>query len=105
MCTHLLEAGAAEINLSRNALDRSFGMQLEGKPRHVHEMLTLELLDSDRVDVAPRSNVVGKDDQLNRRIQLVPSLTPLCAKLIATSQLSLTRGWQNGARFDSQRLG
>jgi hypothetical protein len=40
-------------------------MQLVGEPRHVDEVLAIELVDSDRVDVAPGSNVVGVDDQLD----------------------------------------
>ena len=41
-------------------------MQLERKPRHVDQAFFLELFDSDRVDVAPGSNVIREDDQLDR---------------------------------------
>ena len=41
-------------------------MQLEGQPRDIDQAFFLQLFDSDRVDVAPGSNVVGEDDQLNR---------------------------------------
>ena len=63
---HLFEAAAPEIRVPRNALERRFRVQLERQPRHVDEALLLELVDSDRVDVAPGSNVVGEDDQLDR---------------------------------------
>ena len=41
-------------------------MKLERPPLDPHEILAFQLLDSDRVDVTPRSNVVGKYDQLDR---------------------------------------
>ena len=41
-------------------------MKLVRPPLDPHEILAFQLLDSDRVDVTPRSNVVGKYDQLNR---------------------------------------
>ena len=43
-------------------------MQLVGEPRDVDQAFSLQLLDSDRVDVAPGSNVVREDDQLGRRV-------------------------------------
>ena len=39
-------------------------MKLERPPLDAHEILAFQLLDSDRVDVTPGSNVVGKYDQL-----------------------------------------
>jgi hypothetical protein len=65
MLLHLLKPRAPKIRLAWNALHGSFGMQLVGEPRHVDEVLAIELVDSDRVDVAPGSNVVGVDDQLD----------------------------------------
>jgi hypothetical protein len=62
----LFEAGASEIRLSGNALDGSLRMKLVREPRDVYQVLPLELLDSDRVDVTPGSNVIGEDDQLYR---------------------------------------
>jgi hypothetical protein len=41
-------------------------MQLEREPRDIDLALALELVDPDRVDVAPGSNVVGEDDQVHR---------------------------------------
>jgi hypothetical protein len=41
-------------------------VQLEWQPRHPDKILLLELFDSDRVDVAPGSNVVGEDDEVDR---------------------------------------
>jgi hypothetical protein len=63
---HLLEAAAAEIHVPRNALEWGFGVELKGQPSHVDEAFSFQLFNSDRVDVAPGSNVVGEDDQLNR---------------------------------------
>jgi hypothetical protein len=65
MTAYPVRATAAEIFFQRHALDGSFGVQLERPPRHLHQALSLQLLDSDRVDVAPGSNVVGEDDQLD----------------------------------------
>lgn len=42
-------------------------MQLEWEPRQVNMAFLLQSLDSDRVDVAPGSNVIGEDDQIRRR--------------------------------------
>src|SRR5690242_16244617 len=63
---HLPRPSTPEINLTRDAFDRSLGVQLERPPGHVHEAIPLELFDPYRVDVAPGSNVVGEDDQLHR---------------------------------------
>ena len=41
-------------------------MELERQPRGSNQPLALQLFDSDRVDIAPRSNVVRKDDQIDR---------------------------------------
>jgi hypothetical protein len=41
-------------------------MELERQPGHVDQAFPFQLLDSDRVDVAPGSNVIGEDDQLHR---------------------------------------
>src|SRR5882672_4006151 len=65
MTANPVGAAPAEIFFQRHALDGSFGVQLERPPRHLHQALSLQLLDSDRVDVAPGSNVVGEDDQLD----------------------------------------
>ena len=54
-----------EIGLEGDPLDRRFRMELEWKPRQLNETLLLQLFDSDRVDVAPGSNVVREDDQLD----------------------------------------
>jgi hypothetical protein len=59
-------AAAPEIHIPVDPLQRRFRMQLEWQPRHPDKMLLLELFDSDRVDVAPGSNVVGEDDELDR---------------------------------------
>jgi hypothetical protein len=66
MLDHLFEAAAPEVHVPLDALDRRFRVELERKPRHLHKTLLLELFDSDRVDVAPGSNVVGEDDELDR---------------------------------------
>ena len=39
-------------------------MQLEWEPCQLDEALLLQTLNSDRVDVAPGSNIIGEDDQL-----------------------------------------
>jgi uncharacterized protein affecting Mg2+/Co2+ transport len=39
-------------------------MEFEREPRQVNEVFLLQTFDSDRVYVAPGSNVVGEDDQL-----------------------------------------
>ena len=65
MAAYSLGAGPAEILFQRHALDGSLRVKLEGSPRHFNESLTLQLFDSDRVDVAPGSNVVREDDQLD----------------------------------------
>src|SRR5215831_20431846 len=41
-------------------------MQLVRQPRDLDPTFSLQALDSNRVDVAPRSNVVGEDHQLDR---------------------------------------
>ena len=63
-----LRALAAEVGLARDALDRRLRMKLEWQPRDVYQTLALELLDSDRVDVAPGSNVVREDHEVDRRL-------------------------------------
>ena len=63
---HALRARASEVRIARYAFGRGFGMKLKGEPRGMDQSLALELLDSDRVDVAPGSNVVGEDDQIDR---------------------------------------
>src|SRR5438105_14742511 len=57
-----LRALATEIHVSWNAFGRRFRVQLEGQPCDLDRTFALELLDSDRVDVAPGSNVVREDD-------------------------------------------
>jgi hypothetical protein len=42
-------------------------MELERHPGQVTEPFILKAFDSDRVDVAPGSNVVGENDQIGRR--------------------------------------
>ena len=64
---HLVRAGSSEIRLARYAFDRRLRMQLEWEPRQVNEAFLLQSLDSDRVDVAPGSNVIGEDDQIRGR--------------------------------------
>jgi hypothetical protein len=54
-----------EVGLVGNALGGRLRMQLERQPGDVDESLALELLDSDRVDVAPGSNVVREDDEID----------------------------------------
>src|ERR1700682_347537 len=66
MRAHLVETATAEIDVHRDALDRRFRVQLKRKPRHPDEILLLQLFNSDRVDVAPGSNVIGEDDELDR---------------------------------------
>jgi hypothetical protein len=63
---HLIGPSASEIRLERNPLDWSLRVKLEWPPRDADEIFPFQLVDSDRVDVAPGSNVVGKDDQLDR---------------------------------------
>jgi hypothetical protein len=41
-------------------------MQLKRQPGHLNQAFFLKPLDSDRVDVTPRSNVVGEDNELDR---------------------------------------
>jgi hypothetical protein len=54
-----------EIDVARDAFDRRFRMQLKRQPRELDLAFTLELVDSNRVDVAPRSNVVGEDHEVH----------------------------------------
>jgi hypothetical protein len=54
------------MRLARDAFDRRLRVQLERHPRDPHQPFALQLLDSNRVDVAPGSDVVGEDDQLDR---------------------------------------
>jgi hypothetical protein len=61
-----LRALAAEVGLARNTLERRLRMELERQPRHVYQTLALELLNSHRVDIAPGSNVVRKDHEVDR---------------------------------------
>jgi hypothetical protein len=65
MRAHLVGPTTSEIRLERDAFDGRFGVQLEGQPRYVDQTLLFQLFDSNRVDVAPGSNVVGEDDQLD----------------------------------------
>src|SRR4029077_7127809 len=57
---------ASEVRLKRDSLDRRLGMELERQPCQMDEAFLLEAFASDRVDVAPGSDVVGKDDQIGR---------------------------------------
>jgi hypothetical protein len=66
MRANLRGAARPEIRVQRDALDRRLRVQLKGQPRDLDEILLLQLFDSYRVDVAPGSNVVGKQDQLDR---------------------------------------
>jgi hypothetical protein len=43
-------------------------MELEGQPGDTDKALALQLVDPDRVDVAPGSNVVREDDQVDRAV-------------------------------------
>jgi hypothetical protein len=54
-----------EIDVARDAFDRRFWMQLKRQPREFDLAFTLELVDSNRVDVAPRSNVVREDHEVH----------------------------------------
>ena len=65
--SHLLRARASEISLAGGPFDWRFRMQLVREPGQVNKTLLLQLFDSDRVDVAPGSNVVGEDDQIRGR--------------------------------------
>ena len=58
MLDRLVESAAPEIHVAIDPLDRRFRVQLKRQPSDPNEMLFLELFDSDRVDVAPGSNVV-----------------------------------------------
>ena len=60
----LTRSRAAEVGLEWDSLDRRLRMKLKGQPGQVDEAFLFEALDSDRVDVAPGSNVVGEDDQI-----------------------------------------
>jgi hypothetical protein len=66
MFDRLFEPAASEIHIPIDSLRRRFRVQLEWQPCHPDEVLLLELFDSDRVDVAPGSNVVGEDDEVDR---------------------------------------
>src|SRR5712692_4975725 len=85
MRSYSVRPPAAEVCLARDAFRRRLRMQLERQPRQVDQSLALELLDSDRVDVAPGSNVVREDDQVDR-------LHLICPKH------HLIRGWHKGCR-------
>jgi hypothetical protein len=61
----LLKPAPTEIHIAGNAFDWSFGVQLEREPCDVDQTFLFQLLDSDRVDVAPGSNVIREDDQLD----------------------------------------
>jgi hypothetical protein len=65
MGANLVEAATPEIDVHRDALDGRLGVQLKRQPRHPDEVFLFQLFDSDRVDVAPGSNVVGEDDELD----------------------------------------
>jgi len=65
--SHLLGSSPPEVGLARDPLDRRFRMQLERQPGQLNEAFLLQALDSDRVDVTPRSNVIGEDDEIHRR--------------------------------------
>jgi len=80
---HALRPLVPEVDLARDAFDRCFRMQLERQPRDADLALTLDLFDSNRVDVAPRSNVVGEDHEVHRR------------HLDSSKHLLISR-WQNG---------
>ena len=41
-------------------------MQLKRQPRDANRTLAFELFDPDRVEVTPRSNVIRKDDEVDR---------------------------------------
>jgi hypothetical protein len=56
--SYLRGTSTSEIGLEGNALDRRLWMQLEWQPRQIYEAFSLQALDSDRVDIAPGSNVV-----------------------------------------------
>jgi hypothetical protein len=61
---NLLGASAPEVGLEWDSLDRRLGMELKGQPRQLNKAFLFQAFDSDRVDVAPRSNVVGEDDKI-----------------------------------------
>jgi len=67
MRRHAFGTLTPEIRLAGNPFDRSRGMQLERQPCDVDESFALQLVDSDRVDIAPGSNVVREDHQVGRR--------------------------------------
>src|SRR6266568_209050 len=92
---HALRARASEVRIARYAFGRRFGMQLKGQPGEMDQSLPLELLDSDRVDVAPGSNVVGEDDEVDRDCRAHRLIhTPFEASGFLWR--SLTCRWQNG---------
>src|SRR5258708_22858342 len=64
---HLFRPRPAKVCLAWDACHRRRGIQLVRQPRHVDEPLALQLFDPDRVDVAPGSNVVREDHEVDRR--------------------------------------
>jgi len=63
---YLFRPRPSEVRLNGNPLEGSLRVKLERPPLDANKILPLQLLDSDRVDVAPGSNVVREDDQLDR---------------------------------------
>jgi hypothetical protein len=63
---HLLGSSPAEVRLSRDALDGRFWVKLERHPGKPNQAFLFQTFDPDRVDVAPGSNVIGEDDQVDR---------------------------------------
>src|SRR6202165_2453163 len=70
---HLLRATAPEVRLAWDPLDRRFRMKLVRKPGQADETFVLKAFDSERVDVAPGSNVVGEDDEVRGHMPQVTS--------------------------------
>jgi len=52
-----------EVLLVAHPFEGDFRVQLVGQPGDLDGSFLGQALDSDRVDVAPRSNVVGVDEQ------------------------------------------
>jgi hypothetical protein len=63
---YLFRPRPSEVRFNGNPLEGSLRVKLERPPLDANKILSLQLLDSDRVDVAPGSNVVREDDQLDR---------------------------------------
>jgi hypothetical protein len=54
-----------KVLIAAHSLRRHVGMELEGQPHSLGEAFGNQPVDSDRVDVAPGSDVIRIDEQLD----------------------------------------